>query len=466
MKTKLCSLFAAAALLAGATAPASAYSDLPDTMQIGLYYGSRSQNEYTVKSAGGLQIAYENDAATSFFAKDSTVDTLTISKNDSYHLELVGDYATYLDAWNHALEIKKKDYDAFVAAVNGTFKIWIGTYANENDAVYDLKPVTQALGIEGIVLYPHTRRILLRLWDGRTWISVQDNDSALGVYPLDAAKYISINGKSYRGSLRFYRQENSDMTAVNVVGMEAYLYGVVPKEVTPSWNMEVVKAQAVMARSFAASNKNKFARYGFNLDDTTTSQVYGGTAAEHPRAIQAVDETAGQVVTYQGKAVPVYYFGSSGGHTEDVENVWGGEALPYMRGVDDSYENQEEATNAVWTKIFTQQEVKEALASAGVDIGDITAIEVLQTSPNGRAIKTKITGTTGEKEYAYENIRFPFGLPSHWFTVTLENNTFIFSGRGWGHGAGLSQWGAKGMADAGIGYIDIIKHYFTGVEVD
>ncbi len=445
--------------------PAAAYDGLPGKIKIGLYYGSRAQPSYTVTCEGGMEIAYENDSMTQIFARDSTVDTLTISKNDSYHIELVGTYPTYLDAWNQALTVKDKGFDAFVAAVNGTFKIWVGTYGTEQEALDQLKPVTQGVGVEGIVLYPHARRILLRLWDNRTWITVQDNDNYLGIYPHDPTKYIAINGTQYRGNLRFDRRTDSDMTAINYVGLEEYLYGVVPKEVTPTWNAEVVKAQAVMARSFAASNMNKFASYGFNLDDTTTSQVYAGVAAEHPSSNAAVDATAGQVVTYQGEAVPVYYFATSGGHTESVENVWGGEALPYMRGVPDPYENPEEATNYTWTKTLSKEEVKQALADSGVNIGDITAIEVLSYSDAGRALSTRITGTEGTKDYAYENIRFPFGLPSHQFTVTLEGDTFTFTGKGWGHGAGLSQWGAKGMADNGYSYDQIIKHYFTGVEI-
>lgn len=459
------SLCMCAVLTLGIAASAGAYDGLPEMIKIGLFYGSGALNEYTVTCEGGMQIGYENDSATSFFAKDSTVDTLTISKNDSYHIELTGTYPTYLDAWNVCLGIKDQGYNAFVAAVNGTFKVWVGTYTSEQEAIDDLKPVTQALGHEGIVLYPHAKRILLRLYDGRTWISVQDNDNFLGIYPLAADKYIKINGTQYRGSLRFVRQEGSDMTVINWLPLEQYLYGVVPKEVTATWNIEAVKAQAVLSRSYAAANMNKYAKYGFNLDNTTNSQAYPGMSIEHPQSNRAVDETRGQVVTYEGKAVPVYYFATSGGHTEDVENVWGGEALPYLRGVEDPYENPEEATNANWTKTFTKAEVKDKLAASGVSIGDIVSIEVTEYSEAGRALNTKIMGTEGEKEYKFENIRYPFGLPSHMFTVALEGDTFTFTGKGWGHGAGLSQWGAKGMAEQGFTYQEIIKHYFTGVEI-
>ena len=309
------------------------------------------------------------------------------------------------------------------------------------------------------------------------------------------------------------------MAAVKVVDIEDYLKGVVPKEVSALWHTEAVKAQAIVARTYAVTNMNKYKSYGFNVDNTTSSQVYGGAAAEHELSNEAVEATKGQLVVYNGAPAEVFFFSSSGGRTENSENVWGGAAIPYLVSVEDTYEDPNQASYARWEVVLSPQAVADKLTTSGIDLGEITDITIDETSSAGRSLKTTIHGLNGSQAFTYDKIRSVLGLYSTCFTVSREGGmspnvsilsadgtktaepnglsvistngisslgnsvtaigaeyekiyvktsgtgNFILSGKGWGHALGMSQWGAKGMADNGFTCDEIIKHYFTGTEV-
>ncbi|NLM50669.1 MAG: SpoIID/LytB domain-containing protein [Clostridiaceae bacterium] len=331
----------------------------------------------------------------------------------------------------------------------------------------------------------------------------------LEIKPLDGA-YIEIENAKYRGYVELLRQDGSDMTVINVVNLEEYLYSVVGKEMSPSFNIEALKAQAVCARNYALTNMDKYKKYNFNLCNTQNSQVYLGVSAEHPNTIKAVEETRGVVAVYDGKLANLFFFASSGGRTENSENVWT-TPLPYLKGVDDPYENPDEATRANWTVEISKEDVKKKLADRGIDIGDILDIVITKRTENDRVYSLKFIGTNGEKEVFKENARNILGLynqnfiikkndavfydisgkavPGNSYALTAggkaqvlsilyvlgkdgikeyksePSDKFTFVGKGWGHGVGMSQWGAKGMADNGFTYDQILKHYFTGVEI-
>jgi stage II sporulation protein D len=118
--------------------------------------------------------------------------------------------------------------------------------------------------------------------------------------------------------------------------MQEYLYGVVPREMSKTWPLEALKAQAVVARTFAITNQNKFMHLGFNMDNSVLSQVYGGYDWEGPISNQAVDETIGMLLYYNTTLASAYYHSNSGGYTANSENVWSSE-VPYLRSVFDPY---------------------------------------------------------------------------------------------------------------------------------
>jgi stage II sporulation protein D len=327
---------------------------------------------------------------------------------------------------------------------------------------------------------------------------------------------IKVDGAAYRGFVCMRRINGGNINVINVVDIEQYLYSVVGKEMSPSWNIEALKAQAVCARTYALTHLSTYKNFGIDLCTTQYTQVYTGISSETESTIAAVNATRGQTVKYGGKTVEVYYFSSGGGSTEDSKNVWVGD-LPYLKGVVDPYENPNEATRYYWTTSVTNEELKNRMISLGYNIGDIVSISVDERSENGRAIKLTITGTAGSKtaeRSAIRSLLSPY-VHSQQFDVIGEDgggaldingnrvngsyfalsgsgiskiaegsysvlsangsksyntsaatgSSFTFEGRGWGHSVGMSQWGAKAMADSGFNYIDILKFYFTGIEV-
>lgn len=334
-----------------------------------------------------------------------------------------------------------------------------------------------------------------------------------------------LNNKQYRGSLEVERIKNGEnLTVINELPLEQYLYSVVPSEIETSSHIEAIKAQAVAARTYTITSFNRHS--GFDLCATTHCQMYRGTEWESSKTIGAVDDTAGQIITYDDKPISAFYFSTSGGHTEDVENVWTN-PLPYLRGVEDKYEPETKP----WVVTYTKEELEELLSKKGVNIGSLINLEVVEYTNSGRVYKIRFTGTKGNKEYTKESTRTLFGLKSQLYKITsnsdgesiseekaiisyidgkgkineidVENNTvltadgekitkdttiltakgekninvessintsitadeYVFTGYGSGHGIGMSQNGAKGMANEGFTYDEILKHYYTGITI-
>lgn len=280
-----------------------------------------------------------------------------------------------------------------------------------------------------------------------------------------ASGFIKINGVPYRGFVSIKICENNKFNVINVVDMESYLYSVVGREMSPSWNIEALKAQAVCARTYTVKNLNKYAKYGFNLCNTQASQVYSGVNAESPSTIQAVEETRGKIVRYEGEACEVFYFASSGGITASVEHVWG-TYYPHLRSVLDEYENPEEATKYRWEVVYTKEEIKNILANKGVKIGDINEVKVTGDVMSGRVVEVTFYGSEGEYAAKREKARTILNLSSQLYKIVpMEDGSYKFEGKGWGHAVGMSQWGAKAMAEKGHSYMDILNFYFTDIEV-
>jgi len=360
--------------------------------------------------------------------------------------------------------------------------------------------------------------------------AADDEDVKIGVYTYPGSKFptlypvsgnIIINGTEYRGGVQFKRINGGALTVINVVNLEQYLYSVVGKEMSPSWNIEALKAQAVCARGFAISNRNKFSKYGFNLDNTTSSQVYQGISKETDSTRRAVDETSGMVLMYDGGIIQSIYCASMGGASANAENVWGGK-YPYLVSVTDPYENPKEATRYSWSITLTADEIKDCLASSKIDIGDITDVKIIEQDNAGYVCELLFEGTKGNHTVKRSSCRTVFGgkLHSQRYTIqsgeqSFENiavlssdgisripsneayiknigarremhvisaegrkifagsgnstrgaDEFTFNGNGWGHGVGMSQWGAKAMADSGFSYDEILTFYYTGTYLE
>jgi len=336
---------------------------------------------------------------------------------------------------------------------------------------------------------------------------------------------INMGTRVYRGRMEIGRYNSSGLTAVNIVLLEEYLYGVVPAEMPAEWHEEALKAQAVCARSYAlikaGYKSSSDAKKGYKIVDTVSSQVYKGYLVESAACNRAVDVTRGEMVCYNNKVVPTYYFSTSGGRTESSKDVWAVD-LPYLQSVPDPYEH--DASRAVWQKLLTLTEIKNCLVQRGIIPDGIDALSVSKYSDTNRAYALRLRSGKQSITLQGTTIRTVLNLYSTKFKIVRQGDTpdkvavlsadgvttgrisgmyiasaegvdkasskmeqyivksadnvsnyprtapekedeLLFAGMGYGHGVGMSQYGAKGMAEAGFTYKEIIEYYFTGASV-
>jgi len=438
-----------------------------------------------------------------------------------FHVEINGSYTDYENAKSEADKITEKGVNAYPVYNNGLWYIWIGFYTDEKSALEDIdKTIGKELGNRDYrVITPNRNNIVVVSEIGEVLAICTTDYGDFQIHPNNTNEpYIfNINGKNYRGIVEVRRLEHSDMTVINVLPIEQYLYGVVPCEIGWEAHPEALKAQAVAARTYTYNNLGKYLKTGFDLCSTVNSQVYKGYDFERKATNSAVDDTKGKVIYYNGVIAKVFYFSSSGGMTESVKNVWSSD-IPYLQSVEDKYEAGN-SHNYNWEKSLTAADINNIITSQGNAIGDILSINILKTSEAGRAIEVVITGRREEIVLEKARSRDFFGLPSQWYNITTDSdisawdnnkkstikihpsgkkvitgeglktiNTnakvfllsadknmvefngaptmFIFTGKGYGHAVGMSQEGSKGMASAGFNFEEILLHYFTGTYIE
>ena len=229
--------------------------------------------------------------------------------------------------------------------------------------------------------------------------------TATGRGPLSLAGF-----GSYRGSLEFRPSGAGGVSIVNLVGLDDYVRGVIAAEMPASWAPEALKAQAVAARTYAITSDVSGGFY--NLYPDTRSQVYGGVSAETPATDAAVAATAGQIVTYQGAPAITYFFSSSGGHTENVEDAWpGAAASPWLRGVDDPYDGAGGDPYHHWTRQLSLPAAARALGR--LVKGSLVGIRVTQHGASPRIISAAVIGTSGTTTVTGAQLEGAFGLLSN-----------------------------------------------------
>ncbi len=428
---------------------------LPENIRIGLYFGKTAVDSINISSESGLEFGYEKAGEFVVLLQNSELKNVVIKKVDNVEGKLIK------------------------------------------------------------VLSEDEKEEILRFEQLDTYLRILPIKGSVAI-PL-----IAINKAMYRGEVEIKRVDESDMTVINYVSLEEYLYGVLPSEMGGLWPIEALKAQAVAARTYAALNMNKYQKFGFNLCTTQSSQVYRGYKIEHPNSNNAVGQTKGRVLTYMGKPALTFYFSTSGGHTENVANVWGSTDYPYLSGVPDEYEPTEKSTYGIWNVELTPEKIQGYLSERGHDIGEIISINPVSYSEANRVIKLHVVGTLGERIFERERTRTIFGgsIYSQMYRVYTDSDFYLagqsinamrltsagtvkvmsasgisasnpangnfallgahsqksipvipklytFKGRGWGHGVGMSQWGARGMSEAGFTYDKILMHYFPGTVVE
>ncbi len=282
---------------------------------------------------------------------------------------------------------------------------------------------------------------------------------------LSADGPIRVAGRALRGQLEV-RCANGRWMAINVLPLEEYLDAVLGAEMPASFPLAALEAQAIAARSYALHRKVEATAQGrpYHLDATVLSQVYGGIGAEGQRTRQAVAATRGLVLAYGMLPVEAYFHSDCGGRTESGKDALGRD-LPYLVSVPCPCATL--APSAHWTVRLSATELSK-LAGAVIGRAPPLGLEVAARTAAGRARTLEVVTRHGRRMAQAAELRAALGwkrLPSLWFDVRRSGSTFIFEGRGSGHGAGLCQWGARVLAEKGRSYGEILAHYYPGTEI-
>lgn len=285
---------------------------------------------------------------------------------------------------------------------------------------------------------------------------------------LSDGEMLRVNGRRYRDGIKILLNSKGNLNVINELGVEGYLYGVMTREVSPEWHIEALKAQAVVSRTYVMKNLGKYGKEGFDLSATITSQVYGGVESEDPRTSKAVDLTQGQVITYRGELIKSFFHSNCGGHTEDVTNVWEGEErFPYLRGKVCYF--CKKSHQYYWEKTIKKKMLEQKLNENGYNVGEIKRIRILGRSSSGRVTYLKIYHQRGRLKIRASTFRMVMGpnlIKSTLFAMEHFGNRIKFYGRGWGHGVGMCQWGAKGMAERRANYRQILQYYYPQTKIE
>ena len=419
----------------------------------------------------------------------------------------------YCDGTDHA---KYKDA---LAASKGVSNAYV-CYAGRNKWRVYTKDAGDNDGLSKV-----SSRDVISITFGQKKILIDGNVS--GGYPQFSAggtdKYISLGSKKYRGRIEIGRYGNDTLRAINIVNVEKYLMGVVSCEINTTWHTEAQRAQAVAARSYCLANTgfkaDSYLNKGYVIVDTDESQVYGGVNRETDISKYAVRSTWKQVLKSNGKIVPAYFFSTSGGATEFSADIWGGNSSVFI-GVFDEYETNPE--RKPWTIKTTFTELEQKLKSKGYSVNGIKDIYTEMLSDSGRVSSVKVKHNGGSTTVKGSEIKSLYGMHSTKFKIVTsdsdadsvyvitadgisdvevydlnvisgtgqvsrvedntdqmivissdnmtnfpvdmpEGNEIWFLGMGWGHGIGMSQSGANGMALKGYKYDEILKYYYKNV---
>lgn len=523
----------------------------PDPIfEIGLFYGLNALPAANLQNATGLgsgyYLGYYDQSTRQFYNLYETDEVyLTIVKDKAlwvtssnvyydtqpssykcyigpYNLQLTASFPTLTEANNAVNAIINIGYKAFPAYLNGAYRVRIGDYLTQTAANEALPIVASKTGYSLEVCGNSTSCYSVTITGTDTIIFEFDTGVPFGIKPrsVDGSKTQTwFKGYKYYGGFEYQRVNGNDITVSNIVSLHDYVKGVIPYEMSNSWPIEALKAQALCAKSYAMTNVQKHKSLGFDLCNTTDCQVYYGMGSANETTNRAVDETYGYFVTYQGSLAQTYYHSSSGGATEDVENIWGS-SVPYLKGVEDKYLTVmspysfditlDQITSILQQKGYTSQKIIDYYISELTPMGNVKGVAfvtasgqilnynskerprtILNNTISGITIKSnrfsistflnwfvngskmskalqntyaiggnKTVQTLGNK---YTDLRLMTG--SGLQTIDSSLVSYQVNGTGSGHNVGMSQWGANAMAKQGFTYDEILKFYFTGVEI-
>lgn len=382
----------------------------------------------------------------------------------------------------------------------------------------------------------HVEEKKLTIQSGASGMTVTDTDTGKVLFSMDKSRPLGVmpdgqgrkaqttfQNTRWYGGFEFRPGSGGRVEVINVVELDDYVKGVLPYEMSPSWPLEALKAQAVCARTYALLASKHYAANGFDVCSTTDCQVYQGTNLSGALTDQAVEETSDITAMYAGKYAETYYYSANGGASESSENVWG-DSRTYLVGKEDPYEALTNIPDYSYTIHYTYSQLTQLLRESGYTIGAVSGAYVSRTTPTGNVSEITIRDTSGKMvvltrdacrwTLGTKSMRFTIdgdGSPASWRvnptgdTISSLSDAYTVSGRGllrlfgsgsayavtstgvaeltqssesgsgdgititgtgWGHGVGMSQYGAKAMAEQGYTYEDILQFYFTGITLE
>lgn len=336
--------------------------------------------------------------------------------------------------------------------------------------------------------------------EGNYYIRKEKNESTINIYNVKYGEgfyWSSSKDTTYRGNFKIIFRKNF-LTLVNQVNIEEYLYGVLPSEMPAHWHMEALKTQAVAARTYTFEHFGRHKKEGFDLCADQHCAVYKGISLENERTNKAVDETRGEVLyDFNNNILQTFYSLSCGGHTTDIYDAWGFKSNLSLKGVVDGRNNIKnrwvfplapfyleewvKTSPEVFCKIegycktffrwirYMDSDALQFYVKKKYDLGRIKEIKPLKRAKSGAIVKLYIEGEKGHKTVNFDIIRTILGkIRSNMIKWEYRKDAkgfikdiYIY-GAGWGHGIGLCQCGANGMAKEGKKYNEILYHYFPG----
>lgn len=312
--------------------------------------------------------------------------------------------------------------------------------------------------------------------------------------------WMSVSDKEYRGKLEIVHNSNlNTLVPINIISLEGYLQGVISSEMPTGFPLEALKAQAILARTYALYHAHKHKSYGYDLCDSQNCQVYGGVQAETEAGNEAVTSTLQEVLRYQGKPIEAVFSANTGGITQSAKDA-GWNETPYLQPVTDYkipvqippqpyqfrsflqnpppaygyYDKNVSLAAFRWARVVSAEDIQHIIKRKYKDIGTITQLLVEKRNESGYVTKLLVKGTQGSVTLTKENVirnSVSVGmLRSNYFIVVPQYTHrklthFIFYGGGWGHGVGFDQTGAAGRAESGQKYPEILHHYFPLTEL-
>lgn len=300
---------------------------------------------------------------------------------------------------------------------------------------------------------------------GGILVGTQQLSSPVKLLAADGHERIRLGGNLYKGDILLRATPEDRLDIIEYLSIEDYLYGVLPVEMSPDWPLEALKAQAVASRTYAMRFINPAKDY--DVTNGVEMQVYNGATNVNSRIIEAVNSTRGEVLKYKSRLIMAFFHANCGGHTASSKAAWGEDVIKPLYGVADPF--CKPSGNSRWELFISSSDLLRFIQAQGSTALKVTGFKIRQKDRSGRAASFSASTDAGSVTVKASDLRKRFGnreLRSTFITrVSPVKGGYELAGRGWGHGVGLCQDGAKYMAYKGRPYTKILRHYYPGAAI-